>query len=73
MQQKEQPSTPKEALAKIKQPVLVLCGSEDEDNGSASELSKLIPHSIYKTVPGKHGGTSNTAAYSAEVIAFLRQ
>lgn len=73
MQQKEQPSTSAAALAKIKQPVLVLCGSEDEDNGSANELSKLIPKAVYKTVPGKHNGTSGTAAYAAEVIAFIKQ
>jgi pimeloyl-ACP methyl ester carboxylesterase len=72
MQQKEQPSTSKEALGKIKQPVLIICGSEDEDNGSAAELSKLIPHALYKTVPGKHGGTSNTQPYANEVIAFLK-
>ncbi|HXL54934.1 MAG TPA: alpha/beta fold hydrolase, partial [Chitinophagaceae bacterium] len=33
--QKEQPSTSKEALNKVKQPVLIICGDKDTDNGSA--------------------------------------
>ncbi len=33
--QKEQASTSKEALNKVKQPVLIICGDKDTDNGSA--------------------------------------
>ena len=72
MQQKEQPSTSPAALGKIQQPVLVISGDEDEDNGSAKDLAKLLPHSVYKTVPGKHNGTSSTAPYAKELMAFLK-
>src|SRR5258705_7487024 len=34
-QQKEQPSTSKQALAKLKQKILVICGDKDEDNSKA--------------------------------------
>ncbi len=71
--QKEQPSTSKEALGKVKQPVLVISGDEDIDNGSAVELSKLLPNSSRATIPGKHNNTASTAAFSKEVINFLKR
>ena len=70
--QKEQPSTSKEALSKLKQKVLVICGREDSDNGSAEALAKLIPKAIFKTVPGDHGGAVRTKEFSEEVISFLK-
>jgi pimeloyl-ACP methyl ester carboxylesterase len=70
-QQKEQPSTSKPELAAVQQQVLVICGEQDADNGSASELAKLMPHSEQASVPGDHGGTVKTAAFSEKVISFL--
>jgi pimeloyl-ACP methyl ester carboxylesterase len=70
--QKEQPVTAKDTLKKIQQPVLVVCGSEDSDNGKAAELAKLFKHGIFKTVPGDHDHASGTAEFSAVVIGFLK-
>jgi pimeloyl-ACP methyl ester carboxylesterase len=66
-----QPSTSKEELAKIKKPVLIACGDEDRDNGSAESLSKLIPNSDYKIVPGNHNNASQTREFSEAVVTFL--
>jgi pimeloyl-ACP methyl ester carboxylesterase len=71
--QKAQPSTSKKELARIKQPVLVICGDNDTDNGSAKELSELLPHSIYKIVPGNHNNANHSKEFSAEVISFLQK
>ncbi|MDB5276107.1 MAG: alpha/beta hydrolase [Ferruginibacter sp.] len=71
--QRSQPSTPKEVLHKVKQPVLVISGSEDADNGSAGELAKLLPNSTLATVPGDHNHASATSEFSKEVIQFLQQ
>ena len=71
--QRSQPSTSKEALHKIKQPVLVISGSEDEDNGSATALAKLLPHSTLVTVPGDHNHASGTVDFSNEVLHFFKQ
>lgn len=71
--QKEQPSTPREILKKVQQPVLVICGSEDSDNGSAEELVKLFTHGIYKSTPGDHNNASRTPEFSAAVIQFLKE
>jgi len=71
--QKAQPSTSKEQLSKIRQPVLVICGDKDSDNGSAKELADLFKHSTYKITPGDHGGASRTKEFSTEVISFLEK
>lgn len=69
--QNGQPSTSKEALGKVKKPVLVICGDKDEDNGKAGELAALLPKSVQVTVPGNHGGTMQTPAFAKEVLHFL--
>ena len=71
--QKAQPSTSKEEIAKIKQPVLIICGDKDADNGSSKELADLFKHPVYKITPGDHGGASRTKEFSTEVISFLKQ
>ena len=70
--QRSQPSTSKEDLGKVKQPVLIICGDKDSDNGSAKELADLFKHPTYKITPGDHGGASRTKEFSNEVIAFLK-
>jgi pimeloyl-ACP methyl ester carboxylesterase len=72
-QQKEQPSTSKEELAKIKIPVMIICGDIDEDNGKAAELQQLIPNSKFVTVPGNHNDAGNTPVFAAQVLTFFRQ
>ena len=72
LQQKYQPSTSKEELAKVKQPVLVICGSEDSDNGSATELVKLFSHAQYVQVPGDHGGAQKTKEFADAVLKFFK-
>jgi pimeloyl-ACP methyl ester carboxylesterase len=72
-QQKEQPSTSKEALAKLKQKVLILCGDKDEDNGRAQELQQLIPGSVFVTVPGDHGSAAGTKEFASEILKFLKK
>lgn len=69
--QRSQPSTPKEVLQKVKQPVLVISGSEDSDNGSADDLAKLFSNSTFATVPGDHNHAAGTKEFSEEVRKFL--
>src|SRR6186997_2278633 len=71
--QKAQPSTSKEALRKIKQPVLIICGDKDSDNGSAKELADLFKYPVYRITPGDHGSTSRTKEFSIQVISFLHK
>jgi pimeloyl-ACP methyl ester carboxylesterase len=71
--QKEQPSTPAETLKKVKQPVLVICGSEDSDNGNAKALATLFTHGVYKATPGDHNNASKTPEFSAAIIQFIKE
>ena len=70
--QRSQPSTSKDELGKVKQPILIICGDKDSDNGSAKELADLFKNPTYKITPGDHGGASRTKEFSTEVISFLR-
>lgn len=71
--QKEQPSTPRETLAKVKQPVLVICGDKDSDNGNAKHLADLLPNSVYAQVPGDHGAAVRTKEFADTVVNFLNK
>ncbi|HVZ57763.1 MAG TPA: alpha/beta hydrolase [Chitinophagaceae bacterium] len=70
-QQQEQPSTSREELARIRVPVLLVCGDQDTDNGSARELAALIPGSLFRQTPGVHNTANGTPEFSREVITFL--
>ena len=43
-----------EWLAAFTMPTLVLCGSEDSDNGSAPRLAEALPNANYAPIPGTH-------------------
>lgn len=46
--------TPEEDIALFDTPVAVVCGDEDNDNGSAEALARLLPHGKLLVVPGNH-------------------
>ncbi len=71
--QKAQPSTGKEILEKVKQPVLVICGDKDSDNGSAAALAKILPHSSIAIIPGDHNHASATTEFSKQILDFLKK
>ncbi|HEV2569420.1 alpha/beta fold hydrolase [Sphingomonas sp.] len=46
--------TPEEVIHSLDLPVLVLCGEEDDDNGSAAALAEALPQGKLVLVPGGH-------------------
>lgn len=72
-QQQTQPSTSPAELSRVNIPVLIICGDQDEDNGRAGELAKLIPTATQRTVPGNHNNTSGSDGFAREVLAFLKK
>lgn len=46
--------TTAEELARIEQPVAVICGDDDDDNGPADALADALPNGHYVAVPGNH-------------------
>ena len=58
-------------LAAIRQPVLVLSGIEDDDNGSAEALAATLPDAIARTVPGGHMSAVTKPELGREIADFL--
>lgn len=41
-------------LARLDQPTLVVAGAEDDHNGSAHALARVLPHATFVEIPGNH-------------------
>jgi pimeloyl-ACP methyl ester carboxylesterase len=52
-------------------PTLVVCGSEDEDNGSAEELAGALPNGIFEQVPGTHMSSVTKPEFGIAIADFL--
>jgi len=52
-------------------PTLVVCGSEDHDNGSGEELAAALPDGVFREVPGTHMSSVTEAAMGDEIARFL--
>jgi len=52
-------------------PTLVVCGSEDDDNGSAEELSNVMPNSVFREVPGTHMSSVTKPQFGDAIAVFL--
>lgn len=52
-------------------PALVLCGSEDRDNGSPDDLARLLPNAELGEVPGTHMSSVTQAALGQSIADFL--
>ena len=46
-----------DTLDRVSMPTLVVCGDEDDDNGSAPDLAARLPDAEYVAVPGTHMGS----------------
>ncbi|HZU63003.1 MAG TPA: alpha/beta fold hydrolase [Novosphingobium sp.] len=60
-------------LIALKQPVLVVCGDEDLDNGSAPRLARLLVHARYVEVPGTHMSSVTRPELGDALLAFLAE
>lgn len=58
-------------IAAITQPVLVVAGEEDDDNGSAEALADLLPGGEYRAVPGGHMSAVTKPELGREIADFL--
>jgi pimeloyl-ACP methyl ester carboxylesterase len=60
-----------EWLKAFTMPTLVVCGSEDEDNGSAEELAAALPNAQFVEVPGTHMSSVTKPELGETIAAFL--
>lgn len=54
-------------------PTLVVCGSEDDDNGSAEELAQAMPNAVFREVPGTHMSSVTKPEFGEAIAAFLTE
>jgi pimeloyl-ACP methyl ester carboxylesterase len=52
-------------------PTMVICGSEDEDNGSGKELAAVLPNAVFREIPGSHMSSVTKAEFGAAIVEFL--
>jgi pimeloyl-ACP methyl ester carboxylesterase len=60
-----------DAIETITTPTLVLCGSEDRDNGDPEALANLLPHGYHVAVPGTHMSSVTESEMAQEMVLFL--
>jgi pimeloyl-ACP methyl ester carboxylesterase len=52
-------------------PTLVVCGDQDDDNGSAEELANVLPNALFEEVPGTHMSSVTKPELGEAIAAFL--
>lgn len=58
-------------LAAFTMPTLILCGTEDQDNGSAPKLAEALPDATYAPVPGTHMSSVTKPEFGDALAAFF--
>jgi len=52
-------------------PTLVVCGDQDQDNGSAEELANVLPNAVFDEVPGTHMSSVTKPEFGEAIAEFL--
>jgi len=60
-----------EWLQAITMPALVVCGSEDHDNGSGEKLAQALPDAKFEEVPGTHMSSVTKPELGETIASFL--
>lgn len=58
-------------LAQVSMPTGVICGDEDDDNGSAEDLAAMLPDATYIEVPGSHLNSVTKPDLGEAIVRFL--
>ena len=52
-------------------PTLVVCGDQDDDNGSAEELANVLPNATFHETPGTHMTSITKPEFGEAIAGFL--
>lgn len=58
-------------LAALDRSILILCGEEDQDNGSAQQLAEALPEARYQAIPGNHMSAVAKPDLGAAIAEYL--
>ena len=61
-----------EWLGAFTMPTLVICGSEDQDNGSPENLAQALPNATLLRVPGTHMSSVTKDEFGDGISSFLQ-
>lgn len=64
--------TPQQEIAAIPQPIIVIAGEEDFDNGSAQEVADLLPDGRFAEIPGNHMSAVSRPELATAILDFLQ-
>lgn len=65
--------TPADVLGGFELPIGVVCGVEDQDNGSAARLAELLPRGELVEIPGNHMSAVTKPEFGAALVSFLEE
>jgi pimeloyl-ACP methyl ester carboxylesterase len=65
--------TDADELRRIAMPTLVVCGADDDDNGSAPALAAALPDARYVEVPGTHMSSVTRRELGSALVDFLSE
>lgn len=65
--------TPKEDIAAIQVPTLVVTGVDDDDNGSGEAVAELLPHGRFISIPGNHMSAVTRPELGDAIADFLSE
>jgi pimeloyl-ACP methyl ester carboxylesterase len=63
--------TSPDALTALTMPTLLVCGADDQDNGSAQDLADALPDARLVTIPGTHMSSVTQPEMGEAIAAFL--
>lgn len=63
--------TAPEQIAAITQPTEIICGADDQDNGVAQALARLLPNGRYVEIPGNHMNAVTRKELGQAMVDFL--
>lgn len=63
--------TPPAAISSIEIPTLVVCGVDDDDNGSGRDLAEALLEGTFVEIPGNHMSSITEPAFGDAIAEFL--
>ncbi|GGE08874.1 alpha/beta hydrolase [Polymorphobacter glacialis] len=69
---RSQQATPLETIRTLDIRTLVICGVNDQDNGSASDLAMTLPSAAYAEIPGNHMSAVTKPDFGTAIAAWLQ-